>query len=124
MTKRLSIAVCVLLALTSVAALGESSKEQDKAQKIRDRRRAIDAMAVDSMTRLFKESERAGALYDDAVAYAVFDNFKVAFLVSGNEIDLREHLRVRDRADDVLPPHPLVERDRLGVARHFPAGAF
>jgi lipid-binding SYLF domain-containing protein len=83
MTKRLSIAVCVLLALTSVAALGESSKEQDKAQKIRDRRRAIDAMAVDSMTRLFKESERAGALYDDAVAYAVFDNFKVAFLVSG-----------------------------------------
>jgi lipid-binding SYLF domain-containing protein len=83
MAKHLLIALCALLALTPVAVSGESSKEQEKAQKVHDKRRAIDGMAVDAMTRLFKESERAGELYDDAVGYAVFDNFKVAFLLSG-----------------------------------------
>ncbi len=71
----LSIAALVLLGAQSVVA-----QEVDRKQA---RRAAIDEMARQSIDRLLADSERARGLFDNTVAYAVFDNFKFTFLLSG-----------------------------------------
>jgi lipid-binding SYLF domain-containing protein len=63
---------------TAVAADGNGPV--DKKQAKRD---AIDEMALQTLDQLLSESERARTLYDKAVAYAVFDNFKFTLLLSG-----------------------------------------
>lgn len=65
-----------LLAGGSALAAGSPSKVQQK-------REAVDEMARMTLDRLLKESPQAKRFFDKSVAYAVFDNFKVAFLVSG-----------------------------------------
>ena len=55
----------------------------DPAVRIRQKRQAIDEMANTTMDRLMSQSPQAKRLFDKSVGYAVFDNFKVAFLVSG-----------------------------------------
>jgi len=47
------------------------------------KREAIDEMASMTMDRLLGESPQAKRLFGKSVGYAVFDNFKVAVLVSG-----------------------------------------
>jgi lipid-binding SYLF domain-containing protein len=51
--------------------------------KIQLKRMAIDEMAGEALTRLLTESPRARELADRAVAYAVFDSFKISVLFSG-----------------------------------------
>src|SRR2546426_929252 len=69
----------ILLAGGSVFAVGRP-KQVDRIQLKRD---AIDEMANMTMDRILKESPQAKRLFDKCVGYAVFDNFKVALLVSG-----------------------------------------
>ena len=70
-------AIAVLLAGTTIViAEGEATKQDDKRQQ-------IDAMAEDALGTLLEESEGAKTLYENAYGYAVFDNLKIAFGISG-----------------------------------------
>ena len=76
----------VVAAAALVAAPAFAHKEKKAAAKEEDRaskRAQIDAMAQKSLDDLFAKSGVAKSLYDKAVAYAVFDNTKVAVGVSG-----------------------------------------
>jgi len=59
------------------------AKEQGKPSKSEAKREEIDAMAKESLDRVLKESEGAKGLYDRAAGYAVFDNMKFTFVLSG-----------------------------------------
>jgi len=78
MIKLPCFALAVALAFAPLA--GASEKEIDKAEV---KRQSIDAMAEETLAKLFAEKPDAKELYDSAAGYAVFDNFKVALLVSG-----------------------------------------
>ncbi|MFQ5671337.1 MAG: YSC84-related protein [Acidobacteriota bacterium] len=73
--------VGLLLLLAPVALAGK--KEARREAKAQEKREKIDAMAKQTLDRLFEESEQARHLYDKAAGYAVFDNTKVALVVSG-----------------------------------------
>src|SRR5262249_51845932 len=55
----------------------------DDTTKIQQKREAIDQMANMTIDRLMSESPQAKRLFDRSVGYAVFDNFKMAVLISG-----------------------------------------
>jgi lipid-binding SYLF domain-containing protein len=72
-----------LLTGGSVLAGDQVGKSVDKVDRLQQKREAIDEMARLTMVRLLSESPQAKRLFDKSVAYAVFDNFKVAILLSG-----------------------------------------
>ena len=80
MKKYLGIALALALVAGTSAAFAEEEPTFDKKQA---KRSAIDEMASDALTELVSESDQAKTLYDEAVAFAVFDNFKFTFLLSG-----------------------------------------
>lgn len=55
----------------------------EKVDRVQLERQAIDETANMTMDRLLSQSPQAKRLFDRSVGYAVFDDFKVAFLVSG-----------------------------------------
>src|SRR5262245_26264275 len=61
----------------------ETPQKAEKVDRSQAKRDAIDEMASMTMGRLLSESPQAKRLFDRSVGYAVFDNFKVAFLVTG-----------------------------------------
>ena len=94
MKKTLSALVAVLLVLSAPMAWAEddkaaakeekqAEKAEKQAEKQQQKRERIDQVAKDTLARLFDESEKAKELYDNAVGYAVFDNTKVTFVISG-----------------------------------------
>jgi lipid-binding SYLF domain-containing protein len=78
MIKPLCAALSIMIAFAPVAVA--SDKEVDEAEV---KRLSIDAMARETLETLFTERPDTKALYEKAAGYAVFDNFKVALLVSG-----------------------------------------
>jgi lipid-binding SYLF domain-containing protein len=80
---RPSIRISMLALLVFGTTTGFAKNDLDRAQKVQLKRQAINTMAEDAMKRLFMESPAARELADRTVAYAVFDNFKVAVLLSG-----------------------------------------
>jgi lipid-binding SYLF domain-containing protein len=60
-----------------------AGEEAEPEGKPAEKRAKIDARSEEVLKEVFEESERARELYDEAVGYAVFDNTKVALLVSG-----------------------------------------
>ncbi|MEM9384646.1 MAG: hypothetical protein AAGA68_06270 [Pseudomonadota bacterium] len=48
-----------------------------------EKRAKVDALAEETLNRLFRESPKAKALFDRSVGYAVFDATKVSLLVTG-----------------------------------------
>ncbi len=78
MTKRIVLALGLIFCLAAAPALAA-----DKTEKRAAKRAAIDDMARQAVTRLLAENENASRLADSAVAYAVFDSFKLALFVSG-----------------------------------------
>ncbi len=75
----LCVAVLALAAPGSVADEGKSSKEL----KADSQRAKINEVAKETLNQLFSENPKAKGLYDDAAGWAVFDNTKVAFGISG-----------------------------------------
>jgi len=73
-----SIAVCLSLVFFSCAALAA-----DKADKKAKKRAEIDAVAATALQDVLAKSPNAKALYEKSVGYAVFDNLKIAFGISG-----------------------------------------
>jgi len=71
----------VLIALPAFAE-GES-KEDKKEAEAAERRAEIDKVAGETLDTLFEKAEKSKALYDEAYGWAVFDNLKIAFILSG-----------------------------------------
>lgn len=81
MRKNWLIALLVLVVLAALpVAIAE---EEDKETKADDKRAEIDARAKETLDELLAKNEKAKALYDTAYGYAVFGNWKFAFIVSG-----------------------------------------
>lgn len=76
------VLACFVLSLAPASLVVAGSSEED-AMKARHKREEIDLETKDTLARLFKESPVAKELFDKAYGYAVFDNLKVSFMVSG-----------------------------------------
>jgi lipid-binding SYLF domain-containing protein len=78
------IALCALvLFFASPGALIAEEQKSSKELKKEAKRAKIDEVAAETLERLFAENEKSRSLYDEAVGWAVFDNAKVAFGISG-----------------------------------------
>jgi lipid-binding SYLF domain-containing protein len=74
----------LLLSVPAVLAEEEPAEKTDKkAKKAEEKRGKIDARASEIMEDLRANSDNVRELYEQAVGYAVFDNTKVAFGISG-----------------------------------------
>ncbi len=77
---RIWLALCLALACVPAAAAASSEKDEMKARhKMED----IDLTAKNTLDRVLADSETARELFAKAYGYAVFDNLKLAFGVSG-----------------------------------------
>jgi lipid-binding SYLF domain-containing protein len=77
------LTLCVaVLALTVPGAVADEQKTS-KELKLESQRAKINEVAKETLDRLFAEHPKAEGLYDEAVGWAVFDNTKVAFGISG-----------------------------------------
>lgn len=85
--KKLFGALSVVALILGGVALADDEKKMTKEEKTaveaQEKRDALDAMAKETMDTLFAEKEGSKERYDKAVAYAVFDNLKLAFIFSG-----------------------------------------
>lgn len=79
--KRSALVVFAIL-LVMPLALAKDKKEKKEAKEA-EQRTAIDGMAKENLDTLFSEAKEARGLYDKAVAYAVFSNYKFQFIFSG-----------------------------------------
>ena len=75
---------CVFCAVFAVGfAFAEEKEMTSKELKLESQRVKIDEVAAETLEKLFAENQKSKALYDQAVGWAVFDNTKVAFGISG-----------------------------------------
>jgi lipid-binding SYLF domain-containing protein len=79
MIAALCIGILVIAAPGVVADEHKTSKELEKDAK----RAKINEVAKETLDRLFSENPKSKSLYEEAVGWAVFDNTKVAFGISG-----------------------------------------
>jgi lipid-binding SYLF domain-containing protein len=79
----LNLILCVVV--LAIAAPGIVAGEEKSSKELeRDAKRAkINEVAQETLQQLFAEKPNAKELYDEAVGWAVFDNTKVAFGISG-----------------------------------------
>ena len=97
-TLRILIPLMVCIALLALGPLSlaadapkkEAPKETAKADesswktmKLDSKRQKIDAVAGEALEKLFKSNAKAKSLYEKSYGYAVFDNLKFAFFLSG-----------------------------------------
>ena len=73
------LVVCLATPSTLLAQEQKTSQELKKESK----QAKINEVAAETLERLFAENAKAKDLYDEAVGWAVFDNTKVAFGLSG-----------------------------------------
>lgn len=79
-------AMCVMGALLLTATLGGWAKESEDPnpkKEAAEKRKKIDAMAEETLDELFAMHPNAKSLYKQSHGWAVFDNLKVAFGLSG-----------------------------------------
>ena len=78
-----------LLAAFLIAGLGtalaeeKKSKEEKKAEEAAAKRAEIDKVAGEALQQVLSKNEKAKAAYDKAAGWAVFDNMRVTFILSG-----------------------------------------
>jgi lipid-binding SYLF domain-containing protein len=77
------LTLCVaVLALAAPRAIADDEKSSQEL-KIESQRAKINEVAKETLDQLFSEHPKSKGLYDEAVGWAVFDNTKVAFGISG-----------------------------------------
>lgn len=81
-TATILILCAVALALSAPGAIADEEKSS-KELKLDSQRAKINEVAEETLQKLFAENSKAKVLYDEALGWAVFDNTKVAFGVSG-----------------------------------------
>jgi lipid-binding SYLF domain-containing protein len=78
------MALALFLVLISPAAFAaEEETPEWKATKAEAKRQKIDTMAKDALDEVLGKGDKAKDLFDQAAGYAVFDNLKIAFGISG-----------------------------------------
>ncbi len=82
MKKYAAIALCLVLVVPAALADGKETPEW-KATKKEAKRQKIDAMAKNALDNVLGKGPKVKELYGQAVGYAVFDNLKIAFVLSG-----------------------------------------
>jgi len=80
--------LCVLLAMALMASFSavvadDEDKEDKKGNDAAEKRAKIDDVAQEALDTLLDKSEGAKKLYGESYGYAVFDNLKIAFGISG-----------------------------------------
>ncbi len=76
--------LCVVTLAFAAPGTALADEEKSSTELKQDSKRAkINEVAKETLDKLFSENPKAKALYDEAVGWAVFDNTKVAFGVSG-----------------------------------------
>ena len=75
--------VCVLSPSVSRPALADDEIPKWKSLERDAKRAKLDEMAQQALDELFTKSVKAETLFEKAYGYAVFDNLKVAFILSG-----------------------------------------
>ena len=87
MKKALYILLAFALFVASPVMLAQEEGEEEspewKSTKAEYKRQKIDEVAKTAMDALFEKNDKAKALYESAHGYAVFDNLKIAFGLSG-----------------------------------------
>ena len=75
--------ICVAIALVAVPPALADDEPTSGELKQESKRVAIDEVAPETLQKLFSANANAKDLYDKAIGWAVFDNTKVAFGISG-----------------------------------------
>jgi lipid-binding SYLF domain-containing protein len=76
--------LCAVVAMALVATLSVAVADEDQEQSNpADKRAKIDAVAKEALDTLLGKSDSASKNYAKAYGYAVFDNLKIAFGISG-----------------------------------------
>ena len=75
--------ICVAIVLVAVPPALAEEEPTSTELKQESKRVAIDEVAEETLQKLFSEKADAKSLYDKAIGWAVFDNTKVAFGISG-----------------------------------------
>ncbi len=87
MKKALYILLVFALFVASPVTLAQEKGQEEspewKSTKAEYKRQKIDAVAKEAMHALFEKNDKAKELYESAHGYAVFDNIKIAFGLSG-----------------------------------------
>jgi len=84
MKKTAAILTLCVAVLMFVAPGAVADEEKSSTELKQDSKRAkINEVAKETLDQLFSENPKAKGLYDEAIGWAVFDNTKVAFGVSG-----------------------------------------
>src|SRR5262245_23086683 len=80
----------IVIAALLIAGLGipafaddDKTKDQKETQEAKEKRTEIDKVAKETLDDLFAKHDKAKSAYDKAAGYAVFDNMKVAVVVTG-----------------------------------------
>jgi lipid-binding SYLF domain-containing protein len=83
--KKTAMILTLCVAVLALAAPGAFADEEKSSTELKqDSKRAkINEVAKETLDQLFSENPKAKALYDEAIGWAVFDNTKVAFGISG-----------------------------------------
>jgi len=81
MKKWMSVLTVMMMLLAAFP--GAVAEEGDKETKPEKKRAEIDARSKETLDELLAKNEKAKELYDTAHGYAVFGNWKFAFVVSG-----------------------------------------
>jgi len=75
--------VCIAVAMMSATDVLAEEEMTSGELKEESKRVKIDEVAKETLDKLFAENANAKSLYDKAIGWAVFDNTKVAFGLSG-----------------------------------------
>jgi len=82
-TLKTTLMICVAVALFTTPNLFAEDEKTSAELKVEAKQAKINEVADETLQQLFKENAKAKDLYDRAVGWAVFDNTKVAFGLSG-----------------------------------------
>ena len=77
------LSLCVAIMMLAVPVTIAEEEKSSTELKHDSQRAKINEVAKETHDQLFNEHPKAKGLYDDAVGWAVFDNTKVAFGISG-----------------------------------------
>jgi len=86
MKKLLSLMVVVALSVASPAvwAAQDEAKSETKKDASADEKRAeMDKVAKEALAEVLEKSDKAKELYEKAAGWAVFDNLRITFILSG-----------------------------------------
>ena len=77
------LTLCVAVLALAVPGAVADEQKTSKELKLESQQAKINEVAKETLDRLFAENPKAKGLYDEAIGWAVFDNTKVAFGISG-----------------------------------------